>query len=227
MGEQKKRIDLTGKRFGRLVVVDYAFTKDNKAYWNCICDCGNTCVKKGSNLMYDVTKSCGCLHKEQLQQRNTLSAKWKGSSTGDNQRLYHIWCAIRNRCYSEHHVRYDRYGGRGIKVCDEWLNDFYAFEDWSMENGYQDDLTIDRIDFDGDYEPDNCRWITQKEQCNNKSDNKYLEYKGEIHTLSEWCDILDIPYDRTKARLNTCHMTVEQAFELPKQNLRRKVNRSV
>lgn len=224
MGEQKKRIDLVGQRFGRLVVISYAFTDNNKAYWNCVCDCGNECIKPTYALKYNNVKSCGCLHREVTSQRNKDVSKWHGASKNENQRLYRIWSAMRHRCYSENDKHYNVYGGRGISVCSEWENDYFVFEKWSLENGYTDELTIDRIDTNGNYEPSNCRWISQKEQCNNKRNNKYLTYKGETHTLREWCEILGLPYDRTKQRINACHMTVEQAFELPKQQLKRKVN---
>lgn len=128
------------------------------------------------------------------------------------------------RCYNKIDESYINYGGRGIKVCDEWLNDYFSFRNWAIDNGYSDNLSIDRIDVNGNYEPSNCRWATDKEQGNNKRNNKMIEYKGEVKTLSEWCDELGLEYFRTKARLNTCNMTPEQAFELPKQVLKRKVN---
>lgn len=141
------------------------------------------------------------------------------------KRLYTIYSGMKNRCYTKSHKKYNLYGGRGICICDEWLNSFKEFKDWTLANGYSDELTIDRIDYNGNYEPSNCRWVTMKEQPNNTSKNKYLTYKGRTQTLSQWCDELNLDYFRTKARLNTCHMTVEQAFELPKQQLRRKVNK--
>lgn len=109
-----------------------------------------------------------------------------------NHRLYRIWMKMRGRCNNPSYHEFSRYGGRGIKVCDEWENDFMSFYNWSLENGYTDKLTIDRIDNDGDYEPSNCRWTTQKKQCNNFSRNHLLTYNGETHTMQEWGEMLGI-----------------------------------
>ena len=101
-------------------------------------------------------------------------------------RLYNIWVKMKQRCFDKNHTYYERYGGRGIKICKEWKNDFMCFHNWAMSNGYQDNLTIDRIDNNGDYEPSNCRWITLQEQCNNRSTSKLITYKNETHSIADW-----------------------------------------
>lgn len=109
-------------------------------------------------------------------------------------RLYNIWRHMKQRCYNSNNKKYERYGKRGITVCEEWLNDFKAFYDWSMSNGYKDDLTIDRINNDGNYEPSNCRWVNLKTQANNRSTNILITHDGETHNIKEWSLIMNKPY---------------------------------
>lgn len=129
-----------------------------------------------------------------------------------NTRLYRIWLAMKNRCQNEKNLRYKDYGGRGIKVCNEWRNDFQTFYDWAMSNGYSDDLTIDRIDNNGNYEPSNCRWITTKEQNNNSRRCHVVEWDGEKHNITEWSKILGIPRHVLSNRLTQYDYSVERAF---------------
>lgn len=157
-----KLIDLTGQKFGRLTVVERHGVKDGHAAWLCKCDCGNTTVVNGRNLRNGRTTSCGCYHKEILINRS----KTHGMS---KTRLYRIWHNMKNRCFYTKDKHFNDYGGRGITVCDEWKNDFESFKKWSLSNGYSDELTIDRINNDGNYEPSNCRWVTMKEQCKNRT----------------------------------------------------------
>lgn len=157
-----KLIDLTGQRFGRLTVVDRCgCTSDGHSAWLCKCDCGKTSVVNGRYLTHGNTTSCGCFHKEMLSKRSTTHRKV-------HTRLYSIWTNMISRCTNEKVPCYHCYGGRGITVCDEWKNDFMTFYEWAMANGYADNLTIDRADNDGNYEPSNCRWITMKEQSQNR-----------------------------------------------------------
>lgn len=180
--------DLTGQRFGRLVVtsLDKYNTTSHSTRWNCICDCGKkksilaSCLKSGN------TVSCGCYSSEQKSRRS-----WK-HGVGNENRLYRIWSGMKTRCYSPSDRNYKRYGARGITICQEWLSDFTAFQSWAVSHGYQDDLSIDRIDNDGPYCPENCRWSTRTVQNNNRRPNVYITYKGETHTLAEWSRITGI-----------------------------------
>lgn len=158
-----KATDLTGERFGRLVVLEKA--APNKRYhgsmWVCKCDCGKTTIANAQNLKSGNTTSCGCFGRIRKREQNIKHGM-------SNTRLHRIWKAMHTRCYNSNFFAFKYYGGRGIKVCDEWLHNFQAFHDWSMANGYQDNLTIDRIDANGNYEPSNCRWLTMAEQNQNK-----------------------------------------------------------
>lgn len=159
------RVNYIGKKFGRLTVIEYyGKAKDKCSLWLCSCECGGTKVARSSNLKKGFTLSCGCLQKEYRENFNNHK---KGKITIET-RLHRIWKAIKSRCYNENTKNFKWYGERGIKVCDEWKNNYKSFEKWALENGYQDDLTIDRIDVNGNYEPSNCRWITLKEQQQNK-----------------------------------------------------------
>ena len=161
-------IDLTGQRFGRLVVVSRAESKGNMTRWNCVCDCGNETVVYSNNLRRGYTQSCGC-YRHEFELERLSKKKTHGESHGKNKtRLYGIWSGMITRCFNEKSKRYEDYGGRGITVCDEWLNSFEAFRDWALSHGYSDELTIDRIDVNGNYCPENCKWATMAEQNKNK-----------------------------------------------------------
>lgn len=203
-----KRIDLTGQRFGRLVVESFAYAdKDRHSMWNCKCDCGSKIVAKGSNLRGGRTQSCGCLHREIVTEQSRKHGK-------TNTRLHSIWQNMIDRTERKSNRQYKDYGGRGITVCKEWRDDFEAFYEWAMNHGYKDNLTIDRINNDRGYSPDNCRWSTRKQQGRNRRSNHLISYNGEIKTLTEWAEQLQVSCDLLRDRLK-CGWTVEEALETP------------
>lgn len=187
--------DLTGRRFGRLVAIRIVGkSKGGTAMWECQCDCGNTHITKSSSLLSGDTKSCGCLHREQLRERKTIHGL-------KHTRLYSVWNKMKQRCHNENDKSYKNYGGRGIKVCSEWRYDFQSFYDWALANGYQEGLTIDRKNNDGDYEPGNCRWATDAEQNLNKRTNRFITFEGETKTVKEFADKYGIRYTTLYSRL--------------------------
>jgi len=198
--------DLTGQRFGKLTVIEFVGTRNKKAVFKCVCDCGNECEKTGTLLSTGKTRSCGC-----LAANNTDQTTHGFSKT----HLYGVWSTMKSRCCNPKSQHYKNYGARGISVCDEWKNDFIAFRAWALENGYEEGLTLDRIQTNGNYEPSNCRWTTQKIQCNNKTNNRYIEFRGKTWTLHELADEYGIKYTTLWMRLNKYHWTIERALETP------------
>jgi hypothetical protein len=168
---------MIGKRFGRLVVVsESGRTKTGIAMWECQCDCGNTTIVRGTHLREGSVRSCGCYNSEVAKTRAKHGKRW--------HRLYGVWENMKVRCYNQNCKYFKNYGGRGISICDEWKNDFQAFYDWAMANGYDETATkwrctIDRIDVNGDYCPENCRWVDMKTQQNNRTNNKRRVPSGE------------------------------------------------
>lgn len=182
--------DLTGKRFGRLVAIEYL----GNSRWKCKCDCGKYHEVLAYSLKNGITRSCGCFNIERAIETNTTHGQ-------ANTKLYGVWCAIKRRCYKAYDKRYKNYGNRGIVMCEEWKNNFQSFYRWSMANGYKEHLTIDRIDNNGNYEPSNCRWATNKEQSRNKTNNHIIEYNGEKMTAVEFAEKYNINYSTLLTRL--------------------------
>ena len=186
--------DLTGRQFDRLYVAERAGSKNGQATWLCRCDCGNMVVMEGRNLTNGYRKSCGCISVE-----NAKNARHRDS-------LYSVWNGIKNRCYNPNTENYQYYGGRGITVCDEWLNDFEAFKKWMLEHGYDyskpyQEQEVDRKDNSKGYSPDNCRIVTHTQNARNTRNNKFLTYNGETLTAGGWAEKLGVPMARIKERM--------------------------
>lgn len=165
----RKPLNLSGQRFGRLIALEWVSTnKQGNSEWLCVCDCGKEVIVNSQKLKSGQTKSCGCLSRELTIKRNLGGFKYNARKN----RIYRIYYGMKTRCYNPNEPSYHRYGGRGISICDEWLNSFETFQKWALSHGYRNDLSIDRINNDGNYEPSNCRWATAKEQANNRSTNK-------------------------------------------------------
>jgi len=184
---------MEGLKFNRLTIVNYSLTdKWRQRNWNCICDCGNLIIASTANLKSSNTKSCGCLQKEKAAISGANSATTHGLSKtkdGKKTRLFRIWMGIKTRCYNPNVKEYKNYGGRGITMCDEWKNDFKSFHDWAIAKGYSELLTIDRIENNKDYYPENCKWSTDKDQTRNRRSSRFLELNGESKVMSEWAEL--------------------------------------
>lgn len=202
-----KIIDLSGRVYGSLTVIERAESRtlpcgQKLTMWYCKCDCGKITVVSGSNLKSGNVKSCGC-HKSA-----SISKKLTRHGYGGT-RLYQEWRDMVRRCKTDHH-----YKGKGISVCSEWVDNVTAFCKWAIANGYSDNLELDRIDNDGNYEPSNCRWVTRKEQMNNYSRNVLIAYNGKVQTISQWADEIGMSYDKLYNRLYR-HWDIEKALNTP------------
>lgn len=188
--EKQQISNLIGQRFGSLTVIKKSDKMAKSgSMWDCICDCGKQKTIARSSLVSGHTKSCGC----------SRYGKQNGMS---KERLYNIWRKMHVRCENPRHDHFDRYGGRGIKVCKEW-DSFLVFREWAVNNGYAENLTIDRINGDGDYEPENCRWITQKEQMQNICTNRIILFDGERYTVPQFAEMLKVPQYTVRNQLRS------------------------
>lgn len=217
-----KRIDLAGQRFGLWTVLSYAEKRGNYLYWNCRCDCGTERVVSGNNLKSGQSTNCGCVRLKFLHEElPKITTKNGAQAKGKRERLYGIYCDMKSRCYSETSHAYHNYGGRGITACDEWLGEYgyNHFRDWAYANGYDPEAprgqyTLDRIDVNGNYSPENCRWVDMQVQANNTRYNVRIEYNGETHTLAEWGRITGIGRKNIRGRLQY-GWSVERALTEP------------
>jgi hypothetical protein len=207
--------DLTGQRFGRLIAIKpIGKNAANKYMWLCQCDCGNLKEVEGCKLTKDHTKSCGCLQIERTIEANT---KHGMATRKAESRLYNVWRSMRKRCNNSKDKNYKHYGGRGIKVCEEW-EDLQTFCQWALSNGYDDTLEIDRIDVNGNYEPQNCRFITHLENSNNKRNTRVAEIGGEVKPLSEWVRLLGVGPKRILNLINSNRTHILEDLRNQQQN---------
>jgi len=182
--------NMIGRRYTRLVVLrENGHNKYGMRMFECQCDCGNIVNVPISSLQNGTTKSCGCI-------RNKY-----GYSPVKNSKLYKVWTSMKERCSNPNDKAYHNYGGRGIIVCDLWKNDYGCFMDWAYQNGYREGLTLDRINNNGPYSPDNCRWTTRIEQSNNIRNNRWITYNNETHTISQWARNIGIKPNTLQLRL--------------------------
>lgn len=201
---------MIGSRFYMLTVLEETdkYNSSGHKLFLCKCDCGEKKLVSKSALQRGDNKSCGCL---------------RGNRHGmSNTRIYKLWQDIKRRCYNANNQAYSYYGGRGINMCDEWKNDFMSFYNWSMENKYDDSLTIDRIDVNGNYEPSNCRWVTNEIQANNKTNNRYFTINNETKSLADWCNIYNKRYLTVHHRLSR-GSSIEEALDLKEFKRKREV----
>lgn len=217
-----------GQVFGKLTVIKFDHIKEyityrgkiNHYYYKCRCECGNIKIAQKNSLINGATKSCGCLVGRKVKLKDNIPHNLR------NTRIHRIWYVMKYRCDNKNYTSYKDYGGRGIKVCNEWKNfknGFINFHDWAMENGYKEDLSIDRINVNGNYEPSNCRWATDKQQGRNKRSRRDITYKGETKCVSEWAEITGINYSVVLRRLQY-GWSVEKALTTPVIN-RKKVSK--
>ena len=203
-----KLIDLTGNKYGKLTVISrQPNAPHGVTVWKCKCDCGNTTNVRGNNLKSGAVKSCGCLLKE--------APKSNATHNMSKTRLYKEWASMKARCSYSSQPGYKSYGARGIKVCEEWEKSFLAFAEWALSHGYNDVLTLERIDIDKGYAPDNCTWITLGEQSNNRRTNVRITYCGETLNLSQWCKLFGKDYRRVHNRMKKSGWSFERAMFEP------------
>lgn len=210
-GHDPKRLkDITGRRFGRLVAIEHTgYTDRGQSIWRFQCDCGNIYEAQSAPVVYGSVISCGCYNREKTAKKNF---KHGFSESGKKEKLYSVWCSMRKRCRNENDQMYKYYGGRGITSCEEW-EDYPTFRKWAYENGYEEGLTIDRIDVNGNYSPDNCRWIPMAEQMQNTRRNKYLTFNGETKCIAEWSREIGVSHNTIQRRLSH-GWTIEEALTI-------------
>lgn len=197
--------DLSGRRFGSLTALSYAYRSDvGHIYWNCRCDCGNEVTVRANSLLRGDTTSCGCYVRSHNRELNTKHGMY-------GTPLNSVWNSMKQRCNNPNHQAYKNYGARGIFICDEW-NDFENFRDWALSNGYEEGLTIDRINNDDGYYPENCRWVDMITQANNRRTNTYITWNDETHTIAEWARLFGITYSALIQRIHRGNMKIFEEY---------------
>ena len=212
----KSKINITnGDKFGRLTILKETDRgKHNKIRYLCLCDCGVECIKLRGSIISGCTISCGCYQRESTAKRFKEINKTHGLTSHP---LFNVWRSMKKRCYLKSHEAYVNYGGRGITVCDEWYDDFKAFHDWCIANGWQKGLEVDRYpNNDGNYEPSNCRITTTKKNNNNKRTNVSITYNGETKTATEWSEIYGGHRSNVSARIKKGLSPEESIFGVGK-----------
>lgn len=207
--------DLIGKKSGRLTVTSFSHAVDATTYWNCICECGEKVKVRRTNIVSRRTKSCGCLVSE-----TSVVNGFKATHGKSRTKIYFTWQSMKQRCYDKKTENYKYYGAKNVSICNEWL-EFEKFNSWAMNNGYQENLTIDRINTDGNYNPSNCRWTTQKVQNRNKRVNHCITLNNKTKCLGEWSELLNIPMSTL---VNRCNRT-NDPIEILNTNYKRKCKR--
>ena len=224
MGELIRGVDRVGQRFGYLTIMGV-----EKGIALCRCDCGREHLAKVNNLCSGSIKSCGG---KDFEYAHKVRSERKGTHHLSRTRLYHIWSGMVGRCYSFNHPSYVNYGGRGITICEEWKSDFLAFRAWALTNGYEDNLTIDRIDNDGNYEPDNCRWVTRSVQNANQRKRSHFdlprrimwEIDGITKSRKDWCMEYGVNETAAIYRVEVKGMSPVEALTTPMSTKGRKRN---
>lgn len=219
-------VNLAGLKFGKLTVTEFVGMRENQSLWLCSCECGGQKVVARGDLKKGAVKTCGCFNrmrkemallKKQEKEKKRLNAKPREKVR--RERLYGVWDGMKTRCYNENDKAYRLYGAKGIEICLEWL-DYNNFREWAYQSGYDEnakkyECTIDRIDNKKGYYPENCRWVNAKVQCNNRSTNIVLEYKGEAKTLAQWEEETGIDQKTLRARVMRYKWTAEKALTEP------------
>lgn len=209
-----------GQKFGMMTIEGFERSTRGKTTcwkWICRCECGNVRSVSPYKLLTGHTVSCGCRKAERIATYNKNAKRTHG---GRYDRLYQIWHGMKQRCYWSGCRDYKNYGARGIEICDEWLSDYSSFRSWAYMNGYDDDLSIDRIDVNGNYCPDNCRWATVLQQQNNRRTCNYYEYNGEIMTVAEISRITGVKSGTIYHRINNLGWDPQKAFTTPADKTR-------
>ena len=207
--QKMKLVNLVGKKYGRLLVIEKADSLNGNTRWLCECDCGNKRIVHGTSLKTGNTTSCGCY--------KTENAKRLYSSVRQNDKhLYGVWNGIKQRCRNVNNKSYNNYGGRGIDIIDEWADNYEAFYNWAIKNGYKRGMEIDRIDNNGNYCEENCRFVTKETQANNKRNVKLYTINGVTKSLPQWCREYGKDYFLIRQRVYKLGWTIEKALLTPK-----------